>query len=180
MKKEIILKGKGFILRPYRKGDEFGLAKNANNKKIAKNLLEGFPNPYTLNEARKWVKMVLIKYEKGPIINFVIDVDGDMVGSIGGYIVDKRPFTISFGYWLGEDYWGRGIMSEAVKLYTNYVFKNFKNISRIQSETFPWNKASQKVLKRNGFKLEGISRKSYLKDGKIIDDYKFAKLRNNG
>jgi len=179
MKKEIILKGKGFIIRTWKKGDEFSLAKNANNKKIAKNMLEGFPNPYTLDEAKKWVKKMLYKYRTELPVELVIDIDGKNVGAMGGEIKKEQSFIFGFGYWLGEDYWGRGIMSKAIKLYINYIFKNFKGITRIEAWVFPWNKGSQKVLLKNGFKLEGISRKSYLKDGKILDNYNFAKLRND-
>ncbi len=175
MNKQIILKGKGFIIRTWKKGDEFSLAKNANNKKIARNMFEGFPYPYTLDEAKKWVKHSLKKYKISPIINFVIDIDGDVAGAIGGDI-KKQTFIMGFGYWLGEKYWGKGIMSEATKIYIKYIFKNFKEIKRVEAKTFPWNKGSQKVLLKNSFKLEGISRKAYLKDGKIIDDYHFAKL----
>ena len=101
-----------------------------------------------------------------------------MAGSIGGKINEKKPFILGFGYWLGEKYWGKGIMSEATKIYNDYIFKNFKKINRIESTVFPWNEGSKKVLLKNGFKLEGIFRKSYLKDSKIIDVYHFAKLRN--
>ncbi|MCX6717919.1 MAG: GNAT family protein [Candidatus Taylorbacteria bacterium] len=178
MKKEIILKGNGFILRLYKKGDELSLSKNANNKKIAQNMFLGFPSPYTLEEAKKWVGICLKKNKIGPITGFVIDIDGEVAGTVGGEIDKKKPFMLGFGYWLGEKYWGKGIMSEATKLYIDYIFKDFKKINRIESSVFPWNEGSKKVLLKNGFKLEGISRKSYLKDGKIIDVYHFAKLRN--
>lgn len=175
--KEIILKGKGFSIRPYRKGDYFSLSKNANNKKIAQNLLNTFPSPYTENEAKKWIVFNLKSYKKGSYLNFIIDVNGEAAGTIGGNI-HKKDHIFGLGYWLGEKYWGQGIMSKVVKIYINYIFKNFKKIVRIQAETFPWNKGSQKVLEKNGFKLEGISRKSYIKDGKIIDNYNYSKLKN--
>ena len=178
MKKEIILTGKGFLIRTWKKGDEFSLAKNANNKKIARNMFAGFPYPYTLNEAKKWVKFCLKKNKIGPITGFAIEIDNEVAGSVGGEINIKKPFILGFGYWLGEKYWGKGIMSKAVKIYLDYILNKFKKINRIDSQTFPWNKGSQKVLLKNGFKLEGISRKSYLKDGKIVDNYNFAKLRN--
>ena len=165
-------------MRLYRKGDELSLVESASNKKIAKNMFQGFPHPYTLEEAKKWVNLCLKKNKTGPITGFVIDIDGKVAGTVGGEIDIKRPFTIGFGYWLGEKYWGKGIMSDAVKIFLNYIFKKFKKINRIESNVFPWNKGSQRVLEKNGFKLEGIARKSYLKDDKIIDVYKYAKLRN--
>ncbi len=177
MKKEIILKGKGFMLRPYKKEDYISLAKNANNKKLAKNMLEGFPSPYTEKDSKEWIKTVLKTYKNGLMTNFVIDIDGSAVGTMGGDIRKNKPFVLGFGYWIGENYWGKGIMSKAVKLYTDYIFKNIKGIKRIQAETFPWNKASQKVLLKNGFSLEGALRKNYMKNGKIIDEYVFSKIK---
>ncbi len=179
MKKEIILKGKGFTIRPYRKDDYISLAKNANNKKIAKNLLNGFPSPYTEKNAKEWIKMNINKYKEGFYYNFVIDVGGLAVGTIGAGLVEEKPFIMSFGYWLGENYWNKGIVSEAARLYLKYAFKTFRGVERIQAITYLWNKGSQRVLQKNGFKMEGILRKSYLKDGKIIDKYIFSKLRND-
>ena len=179
MKKEIILKGKGFVLRPYKKGDYISLAKNANSKKLAKNLLQGFPSPYTEKDAKEWIKIVQKLYQDGPVTNFVVDIDGLAVGTIGGNIHKNKPFILGFGYWLGEKYWGKRIMSEAVKIYTKYIFITYKKIQRVQAEVFLWNKGSQGVLLNNNFKLEGILRKNYMKNGKIIDECIFSKLRND-
>lgn len=179
MKKEIILKGKEFILRPYKKDDFVSLSKNANNKRVAKNMASIFPSPYIIENAKKWIKLNLKNYKKQKYpTSYVIDVNGEAVGTIGGGVHLKRPFIIGLGYWLGEKYWGKGIMSEAIKLYTTYIFKKYKKIIRIQADTFSWNEGSQKVLLKNGFKLEGISKKAYLKDGEIVDIFNFSKLRN--
>jgi RimJ/RimL family protein N-acetyltransferase len=175
MKKQIVLKGKGFIIRPYRKGDYISLAKNANNKKIAKNLQNGFPSPYTEKDAKEWISKVLKSYKK-EMLNFVIDVDGSAAGSIGS--TSMKDFMMGFGYWLGEKYWGRGIASEAVKLYLKYILDTYKNIQRIEAFTFSWNQPSQKVLLKNGLKFEGVLRKTYLKNGKLVDQCMFSKLRN--
>ncbi|MFH1454954.1 MAG: GNAT family protein [bacterium] len=178
MKKEIILKGKGFVLRPHRKGDYVSFAKNANNKKLAKNLLDSFSSPYTEKEAKKWILMNIKSQKKGTFMNFIIDIDGFAVGSMGGNFKKGQPYIVSFGYWLGEKYWGKGIVTEAIKLFTNYIFKSTKSIERIEASVYPWNEGSKKVLLKNGFKMEGILRKSRLKNGKIIDVHMFSKLRN--
>ena len=67
----MILKGNGFILRPWKKGDETSLTKNANNKKIWINLTHTFPHPYTIRDAKKWVKFSnkrLIKNQEKTLI----------------------------------------------------------------------------------------------------------------
>ena len=140
-------------------------------------MFDGFPSPYTLKKSKEWVEIVLNKYTENPITEFVIEVDGKAVGSIGGEFHKKKPFILGFGYWLGEEYWNKGIMSGAVKIFTDYIFNKFKKVRRIQAEAFLWNKGSQGVLLKNDFKIEGIARKSYMKNGKIIDNVLFSKVR---
>jgi len=142
--KEIILKGNGFMLRPYRKGDYISIAENANNKKIAANLPTSFPMPYTEKNAKELIAQNLKWYKESILLNFVIDIEGLAVGTIGSSMMKNTPFMISFGYWLGEKYWGKGIMSEAIKLYTKYVFGTFKKIQRIEGTVYPWNEGSKK------------------------------------
>ena len=175
MKRKTILKGNGFLLRPYKKVDAKSITKNANNKKIARNMNDRFPQPYALKDARNWIKINQDKYRKQKYIaSFVIDVEGKAVGTIELSI--KASHEGSLGYWLGEKYWGRGIVSEAVKLITAYGFKKLK-LRRIYAAIFPWNKASKKVLLRNYFKFEGVLKKGNQKDGRFIDDYLFAKVK---
>ena len=177
MKKEIILKGKGFILRPYRKEDCISLAENTSNKKIARNI-EGLPFPYTKKMAKKWIATNIKFYKKDIFLNFVIDINGTAVGTIGTSITKNTPFMMTFGYWLGEKYWGKGIVTEAIKIYIKYIFSTFRKIQRIEADVYPWNQGSKRVLEKNNFKLEGVLRKSVLQNGKIIDRYVFSKLRN--
>ena len=178
MKKEIFLKGKGFILRPYRKEDYISIAKNENNKKIARNFPDNFPSPYTEKDAKEVIAQNLKWYKEGTNLNFVIDIDGLAVGAVGSSMIKNTPFMISFGFWLGEKYWGRGIITDAIKIYIKYIFSTLKKIQRIEASVYPWNEGSKKVLIKNNFKFEGILRKSVQKDGNIIDKYMFSKLRN--
>lgn len=67
-------------------------------------------------------------------------------------------------------------MSEVVKIVSNFAFKEFK-LKRISAGVFSWNKASMGVLKKNGFKFEGILRKNANSKGKILDEYVFAKVK---
>ncbi len=177
MKKEIILKGTGFILRPYRKGDEVSLTKNVNNKKVIKNLGNHWHYPYTLKDGKRFVTERLRenKKEKFPI-KFVIDVNGLAVGNMGARIGDHRQVT--FGYFLGERFWNKGITTEAVKLFTRYLFKVHK-AEKLIAHVFLRNTASKRILEKNGFTQEGLFRKAYFKDGKMIDEYYYGKLRND-
>jgi len=170
-----ILKSKQFILRPFQKGDEKSLAKNINNKKIHRNTLD-IPYPYTLKDAKEWINKNLkeTKKKKPSMINFVIDINGEVAGSVGFSNIKEHKAEI--GYWLAEKYWGKGIMSEAVKLVTKFGFNKLK-LKRIYAYVFPFNKASMRVLEKNGYKLEGVLRKNVKKGTKFLDDYLFAKIK---
>ena len=109
------------------------------------------------------------------MIGFAIDIDGEIVGSVGIHKIAKSH-QAEIGYWLAEQHWGNGIMTEAVKLITKLSFNELK-LKRVYAYAFSFNKASQKVLAKAGFKFEGILKKNSKKDNKFIDDYLFAKIK---
>ena len=98
-----------FIIREWRRGDEPSLARNANNRKVWINLRDAFPHPYTMEDARRWVEKAGSEY---PSTSFAIVVDKEAVGGIG-IVLQPDVFRRSaeIGYWLGEEYWGRGIVT---------------------------------------------------------------------
>ncbi|GAG41967.1 unnamed protein product, partial [marine sediment metagenome] len=59
---------------------------------------------------------------------------------------------------------------------TKFGFEKIK-LRRIYACVFPFNKASMKVLKKNGYKLEGVLRKEIKKGNKLLDNYLFAKVK---
>ncbi|MCF7866558.1 GNAT family N-acetyltransferase [Candidatus Woesearchaeota archaeon] len=93
-----------------------------------------------------------------------------------GFHKIEHRHKANFGYWLAEPYWGKGIMSEAVKQALTEFNKKF-DIKRIEAGVFSWNKASMKVLEKNGFKLEGILKKAIKKENKYIDEHMYAKIK---
>jgi len=170
------IKSKKFTLRPFRKGDELSLAKNINNKNIYKNTAN-IPYPYTLKDAKDWVSRNLKnEKEKTPnSIHLALIVGGEVAGSVSLMNI-KLKHKAEIGYWLAEQYWGKGIMSQAVKLVTDFGFKKLK-LKRIYAHTFSFNKGSSRVLEKSGFKPEGILRKHHMKDGKLMDLCVFGKVR---
>jgi RimJ/RimL family protein N-acetyltransferase len=80
------------------------------------------------------------------------------------------------GYWLGEEFWGRGIMTEAVTAVTNFCFENFA-LRRISAEVFANNPASARVLEKAGFTFEGRLKNDVLKDGKLLDSLLYARTK---
>ena len=170
-----IIKSKQFILRPFNKKDERSLAKNINNKKIYRATLN-IPYPYSLKDAKEWIAKNLKEVKKKNLteVNFVIDINGEIVGSVG---LDKiEDHKAEIGYWLAEKHWSKGIITEAVRLITKFGFEELK-LRRIYAYVFPFNKASMRVLEKADYKFEGIIRKDVKKDNKFMDDYLFANVR---
>lgn len=171
----VIIRSKKFILRPYRKGDEESLRSNINNKKIYRNTLV-IPYPYTLKHAKKWIEKKLKEAkEKNPsTVNFAIDINGEVAGSVGFHRIEG--YKAEIGYWLAEKYWNKGITMEAVKLVTKFGFEKLK-LRRIYATVFPFNKISMRVLRKNNYKFEGILSKYHKKDNKFLDAHLFAKVK---
>jgi len=168
----VIIKGRNYTLRPYRKGDEESLQKNINDKEITRNTLT-VPYPYTMKDARWWIRNA--HKQTTPNLRFAIDVDGSVVGCVSLESIVKG-YKAEIGYWLGRDYWGKGIMTDAVKKITAYGFKRL-NLKRIYANVFLFNKSSARVLERAGYKLEGTHRRSIRKNGKFMDELVFAKIK---
>lgn len=164
-----------FILRKWQESDVDSVAYYCNNKKIADNLRDGFPFPYTQEHAEYFVKTCM-EADDNKDLYFAIDVGGKAVGSIGIFKKDGAfRNTGELGYWLGEEYWGKGIMTEAIKRICKIGFEKL-DIVRIYAEPFSHNKASQRVLEKAGFELEGVQRKGTIKDGIVIDACIYSKI----
>lgn len=162
------------VVREWRPLDKSSLLEAANNRKVWINLSHRFPHPYTADDADYWLGIVGNQAEG---LNWAIEVDGRAVGGIGadrGEGIFGR--SARFGYWLGEPWWGRGIMTAAVRATSDYLLTS-TDLVRLEAPVFEWNPASMRVLEKCGFQREGILRKSIAKDGWIIDAVLYSRLR---
>ena len=164
------------VIRPWRPGDEESLVAHANNHKVWRNLRDRFPHPYTIDDAREWIRHM---GEESPQTNFAIVVDGEAVGGIGLVLNgDIYRCSAEIGYWLGEAFWGRGVMSEAVRALTQWAFDNF-NLSRIYAGVLEWNPASIRVLEKAGYQFEGRLRKAVVKQDLVMDELVYSVVNDN-
>lgn len=160
-------------LRGLKETDAARMAELANNYKVARNLRDGFPFPYTLKDAEIFIE----KYSKiKPLSIFAIEYKGEYVGNISlmpGTDVYRKSAEI--GYFIGEAFWNKGIVSTAVNLITDYGFK-YLDIVRIHTGVFEFNTASQRVLEKCGFVKEGIFKKAIIKENQLWDEIRYAKI----
>lgn len=148
----------------------------ANNQKIADNLRDGFPIPYTKEDAIAYISDCTTKGNEKQYTKAIV-VDGEAVGSIGVFFGENiYRKTAELGYWLGEPFWGQGIMSAAVAQICCEVFANY-DIVRIFAEPYAYNSGSRRVLEHAGFTLEGIRKNGIYKNGQVLDDCLYALTR---
>ncbi|MBN1637722.1 MAG: GNAT family N-acetyltransferase [Ignavibacteriales bacterium] len=170
----MLLKFGNNSIRNYQDSDAHSLAKYANNKKIADNLRDAFPYPYNLGHAIQWLNIV--KEDKIPT-HFAIADENGLIGGIGIILQDDvHRLNAEIGYWLGEPFWGKGIMSEAIKIFSDCVFEEFKLI-RLFARVFESNKSSIRVLEKAGYKLEAKFEKSIIKNNIIQNEYIYSKIK---
>ena len=161
-------------IRPWRLDDAESLVRHANNRKIWIALRDNFPHPYGIDDAHTFLKAIT---NSEPVTLFCVEVDGEAVGGIGIRIgADVHRQTAELGYWLGEEFWRGGIMTEAVGAFTDFCFENFQ-LRRIYAEPFANNPASARVLEKAGFSFEGRLKNHVLKDGKLLDSLLYARTK---
>ena len=155
-------------LRPWKIEDAVTLTGYFNNVHIWNNLRDYIPHPYTAEDAEKFITDQTALF---PTQNLAIVNEQEIVGGIGIVLQeDVYKMNVELGYWIAEPFWGTGIATIAVGLMTQYVFETFA-INRIVAEIFENNKASMRVLEKNGFHLECVRRKGILKNDVLIDNY---------
>ncbi len=161
-------------VRTYRHGDAPSLARHGDNRLVWLNLRDRFPHPFHVRDGERYIAHVL---QQTRPMSFAIAVDGEAVGGISlrpGDDVERWGAEI--GYWLGEELWGRGIATAAVRLLTQHALTD-GGFTRVFALPFAPNTASCRVLEKAGYTREGLLRKSVIKDGKVLDQYLYAAVR---
>ena len=173
-----MLKGERCIVRPWQMSDADALVRHANNLEVARHLRDRFPHPYTRADANAFLRHATSAATAERPTNLAIEVEGEAVGGIGFVLgTDVERFSAEIGYWLGEHYWRRGIVTEALTLVSNHAFQAF-NLLRLFALPFADNVASARVLEKAGYVREGILRSSSVKYGQPRDQFMYAKVNS--
>lgn len=98
--------------------------------------------------------------------------------AIGGFGFEGLTYghRAEIGYWLAKPFWENGIMTDVVRALCEFAFAEW-NLVRITAHVFLFNKASARVLEKNGFECEGVLRKHHRKDEKFLDSRLYALVR---
>jgi len=161
-------------VRSWGKHDVDALVRYANNPKIAANLRDRFPHPYTRSAAAAYLSEALSADVE---TSFAVEYAGEAIGGIGFKLgTDIARLTAEMGYWLGEPFWGRGLATRAVLGTADWAFAHYK-LTRIFALAFSHNVGSMRVLEKAGFEREGTLSRSAVKNGVILDQVLYAKVR---
>lgn len=162
------------VIREIQDADLSLMTLYANNPKVAINLRDAFPSPYTMDDAIRFKEAI---DNQNPKTIFAIEYKGDYVGNISlSPSSDVYRKSAEIGYFIGEPFWGKGIMTKAVNLITEWGFKTF-DIIRIYTGIFEYNIASQRVLEKCGYTKEAVFRKSICKNDNLYDEIRYSKLK---
>jgi len=166
----------GCEVRSFSETDAASLAFHANNRAIWRNLRDRFPHPYREEDARAYISRAR---EQTPETSFAIAVDGAAVGGIGLMVgSDVERLSAELGYWLGEPYWGRGIVTECVRAVSAHALREL-SLRRVFALPFAGNGASCRVLEKAGFTLEARLRSSAIKEGRMTDQFLYALIASD-
>jgi RimJ/RimL family protein N-acetyltransferase len=162
------------VVRPWTKDDAESLHRHANNRNVSIHLRDRFPFPYELENAIAFLDWVA--GQPSPTV-WAIEVDGEAMGGIGiERHSDIERVSAEIGYWLGEQAWGRGIATAALRAVTAEVFTRY-DLTRLFAVPFADHAASIRVLEKAGYVKEGMMRQSAIKDGRIRDQVLYARYR---
>jgi RimJ/RimL family protein N-acetyltransferase len=172
-----LLSGERCRLRALRVGDAESIAQHANDPLVARNLFDGFPQPYTLEIARAWCTDEHREIGYGHV--FAVDVDGEAIGCCG--VVPEHGWLRSnaeVGYWIGRAYQRRGIGTEMLRLLARWAWATLPDVERLYAPIFARNDASQAVARAAGFVLEGRMPRNAWKDGVLIERVVYGLYRS--
>ncbi len=154
------------------------LVQYLNNEKIYRNTLK-IPFPYTRADAGWFVNYVEEQKQRfGSLTNWVIrNGTGHLIGGVGFHVLHGiGSHKDEIGYWLGEPFWGQGIMPKVIGAISWFAFEE-RGLIRLEACVFEHNQASARVLEKSGFVYEGILKNYFIKNGIPITVKMYAKTK---
>lgn len=170
------LEGQGFVLRPWHTDDLESLLRHANDPDVSRGLRDRFPYPYTRADGEAFLAGRVLT---PGTLALAIEIDGQACGSVGAQQGSaERGHMAELGYWLGQAYWGQGLMTRVVGLFAPWVMDELR-LFRLQAGVVDFNLGSARVLEKNGFQQEGVDRCAVYKRGVLHDLRRFARVRTH-
>lgn len=163
-----------YVIRSFEDQDAAAMAEHVSNPNVTRMLAARFPSPYTERHAKAWIDLCHLEAEP---VNFAIVYKNQLVGGIGLTVQrGARRRAAEVGFWVAEDYWGKGIATEALRAFTGYAFSRF-DLIRLFAYVFEGNFGSTRVLEKVGFTYEGTLESSIVKNDQVYGEMVYALVR---
>jgi len=165
------------ILRPFHAEDAKRVSELCNNINIYKST-SSLPYPYPVESALAWIQNHDENFISDKSYEFAITdkLTGEIYGAIG-LSNHKNNKNGEIGYWIGEDYWGKGYATEALRAIVDFAF-SVKDYHKVWGRFFDSNPSSGKVMQKVGLVYEGLLKEHILKDGKYEDLILYGLIKN--
>ncbi|UKZ51715.1 hypothetical protein TrVGV298_005478 [Trichoderma virens] len=188
----ILVETERIIIRRYLLSDAAALALAANHEQVASYMSDRFASPYTITDAENFIQRSVHEGDSAvyPHAAAILIKPGCpcnpstteplLVGGIGSRPqADILYRTWDLGYYLSPSVWRQGYGTEALGAFARWAFETWPTLNRLQAQAYESNVASQKLLQKCGFVLEGRGRGAVEKNGKIMDEVRFGLLRDD-
>jgi [ribosomal protein S5]-alanine N-acetyltransferase len=156
------------------------------NYNVSKHLWE-IPNPYSIDDALEFIKCANNDFNTLKALHFAIESkiiprsrnNLKFVGTISVKKIDLVNKKADLGYWIGEQYWGKGIATECLKLIIDYAFSAELGLKQLCAYVFPENKASIRVLEKNGMNKIGVVNEYHKLSGRDRTSFIYVTIRHS-
>jgi RimJ/RimL family protein N-acetyltransferase len=166
-KEKRTLTAERLILRHFKMSDARRVSELCNNHNIYKSTLT-LPFPYPIESALAWIPTHEENFKNDKLYDFAITdkATGELYGAIG-LSNNQRHKNGEIAYWVGEEYWGNGYATEAVKAVIEFAFSE-KGYHRVWGRFFTNNPSSGRVMEKVGMVREGLQIGHVIKDGGFL------------
>ena len=161
-------------LRFFKKEDAIDVQRLANHPELA-NMI-GLPHPYLLSYAEDWIGSQPEAIQQGREYPYAIICDDQLVGTIT-LRIDRSNNIGELGYWIGREYWGKGIATEAARQIIRFGFYELA-LHKIHASALLRNPGSQRVLDKAGLSREGVRKEHRLLHGVHEDTVLYGLLKS--
>jgi ribosomal-protein-serine acetyltransferase len=130
-----------------------------------------------LEAVREFRRRAERERQAGEAIHTVIEVDGRIAGSVGAHHIDEANGACELGYWLGDGYTGRGLVTAAVRAFLDHAFGTW-GLRRVAILAATDNVRSRAIPERLGFRQEGVLRQAEVVGDRVHDLVVYSLLRD--
>lgn len=126
--------------------------------------------PRTLEQTREEIQYSqdLFKYRRSVYWGIALKKNNKLIGSVGFNYWNRDHARAEISYDLSKKYWSKGVMTKCSKAVIGFAFTQMQ-LHRIEATVTPTNQGSLRILRKHGFKREGLLREQKLLHGKFYD-----------